>query len=251
MTENYTDINAKTVDGWVKEGWQWGVPMTHETFIAAQNGDWQMLLTPTKSVPRDWFLDDFHGKKVFGLAAGGGQQMPLLTALGAECTVLDYSPAQLESERKVAERENYDITIIRGDMTKPLPFADNTFDFIVHPVSNCYVEEVEPIWKECYRILKPGGRLIAGLDNGINYIVSDDEHQIVNSLPYNPLKQPELMASLDIADSGIQFSHTIEEQIRGQLKAGFTLVDVYEDTNGEGYLHELNIPSFWATQSVK
>lgn len=225
--------------------------MTHETFIAAQNGDWQMLLTPTKSVPRDWFLDDFHGKKVFGLAAGGGQQMPLLTALGAECTVLDYSPAQLESERKVAERENYDITIIRGDMTKPLPFADNTFDFIVHPVSNCYVEEVEPIWKECYRILKPGGRLIAGLDNGINYIVSDDEHQIVNSLPYNPLKQPELMASLDIADSGIQFSHTIEEQIRGQLKAGFTLVDVYEDTNGEGYLHELNIPSFWATQSVK
>lgn len=251
MTENYTDINAKTVDGWVKEGWQWGVPMTHEAFIAAQNGDWQMLLTPTKSVPRDWFLDDFHGKKVFGLAAGGGQQMPLLTALGAECTVLDYSPAQLESERKVAERENYDITIIRGDMTKPLPFADNTFDFIVHPVSNCYVEEVEPIWKECYRILKPGGRLIAGLDNGINYIVSDDEHQIVNSLPYNPLKQPELMASLDIADSGIQFSHTIEEQIRGQLKAGFTLVDVYEDTNGEGYLHELNIPSFWATQSVK
>jgi SAM-dependent methyltransferase len=200
---------------------------------------------------RDWFLDDFHGKKVFGLAAGGGQQMPLLTALGAECTVLDYSPAQLESERKVAERENYDITIIRGDMTKPLPFADNTFDFIVHPVSNCYVEEVEPIWKECYQILKPGGRLIAGLDNGINYIVSDDEHQIVNSLPYNPLKQPELMASLDIADSGIQFSHTIEEQIRGQLKAGFTLVDVYEDTNGEGYLHELNIPSFWATQSVK
>lgn len=251
MTENYTDINAKTVDGWVKEGWQWGVPMTHEAFIAAQNGDWQMLLTPTKSVPRDWFLDDFHGKKVFGLAAGGGQQMPLLTALGAECTVLDYSPAQLESERKVAERENYDITIIRGDMTKPLPFADNTFDFIVHPVSNCYVEEVEPIWKECCRILKPGGRLIAGLDNGINYIVSDDEHQIVNSLPYNPLKQPELMASLDIADSGIQFSHTIEEQIRGQLKAGFTLVDVYEDTNGEGYLHELNIPSFWATQSVK
>ena len=37
-------------------------------------------------------------------------------------------------------------------------------------------------------------------------------------------------------DYGIQFSHTIEEQIGGQLKAGFTLADVYGDTNGEGYL---------------
>ena len=43
----------------------------------------------------------------------------------------------------------------------------------------------------------------------------------------------------------------MEEQIGGQLKAGFTLVDIYEDTNGEGYLHELNIPTFIATKSIK
>lgn len=251
MTENYTDINAKTVDGWVADGWQWGVPLTHEAFLAAKNGDWEMVLTPTKPVPENWFLPDFRGKKVFGLAAGGGQQMPIFTALGADCTVLDYSPAQLASEEKVAARENYEINIIRGDMTKPLPFADESFDFIFHPVANCYVEEVKPIWHECYRILKPGGRMIAGLDNGVNYIVSEDEHRIVNSLPYNPLKQPELMAALDVADSGIQFSHTLDEQIRGQLQAGFSLLDLYEDTNGEGYLHELNIPSFWATSVVK
>lgn len=49
----------------------------------------------------------------------------------------------------------------------------------------------------------------------------------------------------------MQFSHTLEEQIGGQLKAGFTLTDLYEDTNGAGYLHEMNIPSFIATRAVK
>ena len=35
---NYTDINAKTVDGWVKNGWEWGKPISHETFEKAKNG---------------------------------------------------------------------------------------------------------------------------------------------------------------------------------------------------------------------
>ena len=49
----------------------------------------------------------------------------------------------------------------------------------------------------------------------------------------------------------MQFSHSLEEQIGGQLEAGFTLMDLYEDTNGEGRLHELNIPTFLALQSMK
>jgi hypothetical protein len=49
------------------------------------------------------------------------------------------------------------------------------------------------------------------------------------------------MKQLEADDSGVQFSHTIEEQIGGQLKAGLMLTDLYEDTNGQGYLHELNI----------
>jgi SAM-dependent methyltransferase len=246
----YQDINAKTIDRWVREGWEWGQPIDHETFLRARAGDWSVGLTPTKPVPREWF-GDLRGKRVLGLASGGGQQMPIFAALGAECTVLDYSPKQIESERTVSEREGYPIRIIRGDMTKPLPFEAETFDLIFHPVSNCYVEEVRPIWKECYRVLKRGGVLLAGMDNAINFIVDDDEERIVNSLPFNPLKHPEQMKQLREADAGVQFSHSMEEQIGGQLEAGFRLLDLYEDTNGEGRLHELGIPSFIATRSVK
>lgn len=248
---DYTQINAQTIDQWVEEGWEWGRPISHEQFAAACKGSWSMLLTPTKPVPREWY-PDLRGKKVLGLASGGGQQMPIFAALGADCTVLDYSRRQIQSELEVAQREGYAIRALREDMTKPLPFYDGEFDLIFHPVSNCYIEDVSHVWRECHRILKKGGRLLAGLDNGFNYLFDEEnEREIRYRLPFNPLKDRELLPVLERDHSGIQFSHTLEEQLRGQLKAGFTLLDLYEDTNGTGFLHEHGVPTFWATLAEK
>jgi len=247
---NYTDINAETIDNWVENGWEWGIPLTHEQFLAAKNGSWSMLLTPTKPVPRDWF-PKLKGAKVLGLAAGGGQQMPVFAAQGAYCTVLDYSRRQIQSERDIAAREGYAINAVRADMTKPLPFPDNTFDLIFHPVSNCYVEEVLPIWRECFRVLKPCGRMMAGLDNGMNFLFDGEDGVIRYTLPFNPLKDGVQAEALWEAGDGVQFSHTLEEQIGGQLLAGFRLLDLYEDTNGSGFLHDHGVPAFWATLAEK
>ena len=247
---NYQDENARTIDRWVAEGWEWGVPVTHEQYAAALRGEWDVLLTPTKPVPHAWF-GGLKGKRVLGLASGGGQQIPIFAALGAKVTVLDYSEKQLESERLVAAREGYAVDVVRADMTKPLPFADGSFDLVFHPVSNCYVEQVKPIFKECFRVLRPGGALLGGYDNGVNYLVNDDETAIVNTLPFNPLKNPAQMQQLRDTDCGVQFSHTMEEQLGGQLEAGFRLTDLYEDTNGSGRLHEMGIPCFIAVRAVK
>lgn len=252
MKESYTDLNAAVIDRWIEEGWEWGQPLPHEAFLAAKNGDWHVLLTPTKSVPRAWF-GDLRGKRVLGLASGGGQQMPVFAALGAECYVLDYSPRQIASEWTVAEREGYEIHALRADMTQPLPYPDDFFDLIFHPVSNCYIREVLPVWRECARVLKPGGRLLAGLDNGFNYLFDDEEHEdhITGRLPYDPLADEEQARAARQTDSGFQFSHSISEQIGGQLQAGFRLLDVYDDTNGRGFLHEHGVPCFWATLAEK
>ena len=247
---NYQDINAATIDRWIEEGWEWGIPISHEDYEKALTGEWDMLLTPTKFVPHAWF-GELKGKRVLGLASGGGQQMPIFAALGAECTVLDYSEKQLQSERVVSQREGYSIEIIRADMTKPLPFADETFDLVFHPVSNCYVKEVKPIFKECARILKHGGILLAGLDNGVNYLVDDDEAMIVNTMPFDPLQNEAQRRQLEESDCGMQFSHTVEEQIGGQLEAGLILTHIYGDTNGEGRLHEMNIECYYATRAIK
>ena len=247
---NYRDVNAETIDRWIEEGWEWGIPISHEEYEQAQKGNWQVVLTPTKPVPREWF-GDLCGKRVLGLASGGGQQMPIFAALGAECTVLDYSEKQLESERRVAEREGYSIKTVRADMTQPLPFADGSFDLIFHPVSNCYIAEVKPLFRECFRVLKRGGVLLSGLGNEVNYLVDDDEKTVVNSMPFDPLSNPAQMEQLQREDCGVQFSHSVEEQIGGQLEAGFILTHLYGDTNGEGYLHELNVECYLATRAVK
>lgn len=256
MKDNYTETNSKVIDKWNASGWRWGGAITHEQYAAAQNGKWDVVLTPQKSVPHEWFSpfiknDRLDGIKLFGLACGGGQQMPIFSALGADCTVLDYSESQIEYEKTVAAREGYSINIIRGDMTKQLPFGDGEFDIVFHPVSNCYIEDVYHVWNECFRVLKKGGVLLSGVCNGLNYLFEDDNPLLVaNKLPYNPLKDEELYKRCIMQGDGIiQFSHTLEEQIGGQLKAGFTLTDLYEDSDNEGVGEYA--PNFIATRAVK
>ena len=255
--EHYTDINARTIDRWVEAGWEWGTPVSHEIFANAQNGKWDVHLSPVKPVPHEWFSpflknNRLDSVRLLGLASGGGQQMPVFAALGADCTVLDYSIKQLEHERAVAEREHYAIHIVRADMTLRLPFDDASFDLIFHPVSNCYVEDVHHVWRECHRVLRPGGILLSGLDNGFNFLYDNEDRPkiIVNSLPYNPLKNPAHKAKLK-DNEGVQFGHTFDEQIGGQLQAGFVLTAAYEDYNNDPESIADGIPAYWVTRAVK
>ena len=112
----YQELNAEIINKWCQEGWEWGQPITHEIYENAKKGLWGVYLTLMKSAPKEWF-GDLQGKKLLGLASGGGQQMPVFTALGAACTVLDYSGEQCRSEKMVAEREGYSIEIIQEDMS--------------------------------------------------------------------------------------------------------------------------------------
>ena len=259
MRNEYTEINSKAIDKWVDNGWEWGRPITSEVFAEAKSGKWDVVLTPLKPVPHEWFLPflknkRFDGTRLLGLASGGGQQMPVFAALGAECTVLDYSDKQLENERIVSERENYQIQIIKADMAKRLPFDDGSFDIIFHPVSNCYVEDVYHVWSECYRILKKSGILLSGLDNGFNYLIDDFTVRpliITNKLPFNPLINPEQMEKTLREDGSIQFSHTFDEQIGGQLGVGFVITAAYEDYNNDPDAIADGIPAYWATKAVK
>lgn len=36
---NYTDYNSKIIDKWTESGWEWGVPISHDVFEAARQGE--------------------------------------------------------------------------------------------------------------------------------------------------------------------------------------------------------------------
>ncbi len=49
----------------------------------------------------------------------------------------------------------------------------------------------------------------------------------------------------------MEFSHTLETLIGGQLRAGFVLTDMFEDEWGTGELIDDYFPAFIATRAVK
>mgnify|MGYP004521268321 CR=1 FL=1 len=82
-------------------------------------------------------------------------------------------------------------------------------------------------------------------------LYTESERHIINKMPFTPLQNTAQMEQLKAQDGGVQFSHPLAEQVGWQLKAVFTLTNLYEDTNGEGYLHEMNIYSFLSAKAVK
>ncbi|MDD3163942.1 MAG: class I SAM-dependent methyltransferase, partial [Sphaerochaetaceae bacterium] len=163
----------------------------------------------------------------------------------------DLSDRMLEAENLVASREGYSIRAIQGDMTEPLPFEDEEFDLIFNPVSNCYIQDLMPVFRECFRILKKGGILMVGFDNGLGYAFNDEQTALIHKLPFNPLEDPALMKELEDEDGGIQFSHTLKEEIGGQIEAGLVIQDIFEDTIHYGLLEKFNVPTFCATLARK
>ncbi len=240
----------------VAKGNQWTIPVTAKEIEAASRGDYQLLLTPKIPVPQEW-LGDVAGKEILCLASGGGQQGPILAAAGAQVTVFDNSDAQLKRDRRVAQEFELRITTVRGNMQDLNCFADATFDLILHPVSNCFIDEIRSVWWECNRVLKVQGRLLSGFANPVTYMIdweiADNEQrcEIAYSIPYSDVESlPEKEKQKYISNAiPFEFGHSLTDQIQGQIEAGFVIAGFYED-KGDEILDQF-IDRFIATKAIK
>jgi SAM-dependent methyltransferase len=164
----------------------------------------------------------------------------------------------LEKDGLVAGREGLKIELVRGDMKDLSVFKNKSFDLIFHPVSNCFIDDVQPVWKECYRVLKKGGVLLSGFCNPLLFIFDFDiwdrnsKLKVKYKIPYSDLEQlPKAQLNKRIKNLlPLEYGHSLQSQIGGQLKAGFLLADFYEDNAG-GDLLDKHINTFIATKAVK
>ena len=250
-------INRAAWDQQVEQRNRWTIPVSPEAIADARRGEWQILLTPCLPVPREWF-PPLEGTDVLCLASGGGQQGPILAAAGARVTVLDNAPAQLERDRMVAEREGLPIRTVLGDMARLDALEDGAFDLIVHPVASCFVPDVAPVWAEAHRVLRPSGVLLAGLVNPLRYLFDEQLAEstgtlkVANPLPHSDLDDPARQERVDRGDP-LEFGHTLEQLIGGQLAAGLVLTGLYEDRLPPGEADPLSrfAASFIATRAVR
>jgi SAM-dependent methyltransferase len=225
---------------------------------AARAGTWSVVLIGYDPVPRDWFPDPLAGADVLCLASGGGQQGPVLAAAGATVTVLDNSPRQLAQDRMVAGRDGLELTTVLGDMRDLSAFAGASFDLVFHPVSNVFCPELAPVWRECFRVLRPGGSLLAGFMNPDVFIFDADASEnrgeliVRHALPYSDLTNlsAEERERLWGLDAPVEYSHTLTEQIGGQLDAGFVITRFRERPHHVGPTASY-LPGYFATCAVK
>ncbi|MGB8982893.1 MAG: class I SAM-dependent methyltransferase [Anaerolineales bacterium] len=254
------DIRSYNREAWNREveGGKnpWSQPVGPETIAKARQGDFGVLLTENIHVPLRWF-PPLKGAEVLCLASGGGQQGPVLAAAGAHVTVLDNSPRQLEQDRLVAERESLPLRTVEGDAADLSPFTDGSFDLAFNPVSTVFMPDVRAVWKECYRVLRPGGVLMTGFMNPVHYIFDlykADEGilEVVHSIPYSDLTSLPKEDLEEYLEKGLplEFGHSLTDLLGGQCEAGFVITDMYEDYMLDSPLHNHH-PNYMATRAVK
>ena len=244
--------NRSAWDDYVDKKDRWTIPVSDEALENARIGVWNIVLTPTKPVPHDWF-PPLKGLKILGLASGGGQQGPILAMLGADVTIFDNSAKQLQQDKTLSDKFNLDIKVVQGDMKDLSVFADHSFDLIFNPCSILFVENVLPVWKECYRVLKPSGILMTGLINPISFQLDEENLKLLYKQPFSDIYSlpVEKLEDLKMKNEPLVFGHSLTDQIGGQLDVGFTITAMYEDTwNGENLMDEY-LPAFIATRAIK
>lgn len=253
------DVVAHNRAAWDREvdsGNEWTRPVAPEVIEQARAGDWSVVLIGYEPTHRDWFPSELAGVDVLCLASGGGQQGPVLAAAGATVTVLDNSPKQLERDESVVARDGLTLCTVLGDMRDLSAFVDESFDLIFHPVSNVFCPDLASVWRECFRVLRPGGTLLAGFMNPDIYLFDvaaldgRGEFIVRHRIPHNTLELSEEDRLAAYGDGPIEYSHTLAEQIGGQLAAGF-VVTGFAEAPHHASVTAAFMPGYFATRAVK
>ena len=247
--------NRAAWDRMADAGDQFYHAVTPAAIEQARASKMRIIVTPTKPVPMDWLLP-LQGRDILCLAGGGGQQAPLLAAAGANVTVLDLSEKQLQRDLDIATREGLTIKTIASDMRDLSQLESSSFDLILNPTSNCYCPDVRPVWQESFRVLRPGGKLIAGFIKPVYYLFDAQKMdrgklKVRHKIPYSDMHLDSDERKSTLGDRPLEYGHSLTDQIGGQTDAGFEIISFYEDRWGDEDVLSDHIDIFAATLARK
>lgn len=189
-------------------------------------------------------LGDPAGRRVLCLAAGGGQQSAAFGVLGAEVTVLDFSPVQLERDRLAGEHYGRSFRLEEGDMRDLSRFEDESFDIVWQAHSINFVPGVGEVFSEVTRVLSPGGAYRLEFTNPFILGTWEDSWTGTGYLVAGPYRDGEVRidgpwtfddeAGKPVAvDGPREFRHTFGTIVNGLTAAGLAVAGLWEDVDGD------------------
>jgi SAM-dependent methyltransferase len=106
---------------------------------------------------------ELQGKEILDAGSGPGITTAYFLDRGAVVTAIDYSEEMLSIAR---ERTNGKAKLLRHGLNQELPFfASSTFDIIYCSLVIHYIDDLDLLFKEFSRILRPGGLFIFSTDH--------------------------------------------------------------------------------------
>jgi SAM-dependent methyltransferase len=183
-----------------------------------------------------WLGGDVRGRRLLCLAAGGGRHGVLYALAGAHVTVVDLSPEMLRIDRDVAQARGVSVQTVHASMDHLPMFAAGHFDFVVQPVSTCYVPDLAPVYAEVARVLAGGGVYISQHKTPTNLQAGAQP----GARGYELLVPYYRQGPLPKADPGLlreagalEYLHRWEDLVGGLCRAGFVIEDLEEPRHAD------------------
>jgi hypothetical protein len=118
-----------------------------------------------------------------------------------------------------------------------------------------FCPDLAPVWRESFRVLRPGAILLTGFLNPDLFIFDDSalergELVVSHTLPFSTLDLTEAERLRIDGDGPIEYSHSLTDQIGGQLAADFILTHLVEAPHHAGVTARY-MPGYIATRAIK
>ncbi|HEX3426956.1 MAG TPA: class I SAM-dependent methyltransferase [Acidimicrobiales bacterium] len=116
---------------------------------------------PTETALR--LLGDVKGKRVLELGCGGAQCSIAFAKQGATAIGVDFSAQQLAFARRLCEREDVRVELRQGDLADLAFLRADTIDIVFSANAFGYVDDLNRVFRQVHRVLKPGAPLVFSL----------------------------------------------------------------------------------------
>ena len=167
-----------------------------------------------------------EGKRVLELGCGGAQCSIAFARQGANAIGVDFSNEQLAFARRLVAREGVKVELRHGDLADLAFVRADTMDLVFSAYAFGYVEDLDRVFRQVHRVLKPEHPLVFSLPHPAYDMIDDDaDPALLIRRSYFD------RAPIDYEWNGVEFTdyrHTISDLFASLSRANFRIDTLLE-----------------------